>query len=126
VLNGLNLETCLSYLDDVIVFSTTLEQHLERLEQVLRRFQTANLKLKPSKCSLMQTKVTFLGHIVSGQGIATDPEKTKLIVDWPTPTDLKQLRGFLGLSGYYRRFVEGYVRIAAPLNDLMKKGRSFV
>ena len=125
VLSGLNLEVCLTYLDDIILFSATPEQHLERLEMVLRRLQQANLKLKPSKCSLMQRKVTFLGHVVSGEGISTDPEKVQLIEQWPAPTNLRQLRGFIGLTGYYRRFVQGYSTIAAPLNDLMKKDRRF-
>ena len=126
VLSGLNLDICLVYLDDVVIFSSTMEQHLERLELVFKRLLGANLKLKPSKCFLMQTKVTFLGHIVSSDGIATDPEKIKLVSDWPVPTTLKQLRGFLGLSGYYRRFVEDYAKKAAPLNNLMKKNRPFI
>ena len=125
VLSGLNLEICLAYLDDIIIFSTTPEQHLERLEQVLRRLQEANLKLKPSKCCLMQTRVSFLGHVISGEGISTDPEKVKLVSEWPVPNNLRQLRGFLGLSGYYRKFVKGYARIAAPLNAMMKKNRQF-
>lgn len=124
-LSGLNLDICLVYLDDVVVFSATPEQHLERLELVLQRLCAANLKLKPSKCSLMQTKITFLGHIISAEGIATDPEKTRLIAEWPAPTNLKLLRGFLGLAGYYRKFVEGFSRKAAPLNNLLKKNRSF-
>jgi len=83
LLSGLNLDICLVYLDDIIVYSTTLEQHLDRLDQVLDRLQRANLKLKPSKCSLLQTQVVFLGHVVSGAGIATDPEKIRLIANWP-------------------------------------------
>ena len=126
LLNGLNLEACLVYLDDIIIFSTTLEQHLDRLAQVLDRLQRANLKLKPSKCALMQTEVTFLGHKVSVAGIATDPEKIRLIADWPTPQNLKQLRGFLGLTSYYRRFIESYSNIAAPLNAMTRKGQSFI
>ena len=126
VLTGLNLEICLVYLDDIIIFSATPEEHLERLERVLQRLRSANLKLKPNKCCLMQTSVHFLGHIVSKDGISTDPEKVKLIKEWPTPTNLKQLRGFLGLAGYYRKFVEGYAKMASPLNNLMKKNRRFI
>jgi len=124
-LSGLNLEICLAYLDDIIVFSSTPEHHLERLEKVLRRLQEANLKLKPSKCSLMQTEVSFLGHVVNGSGISTDPEKIKLIEQWPTPNNLRELRGFLGLTGYYRRFVYGYAKTAGPLNNLNKKNTRF-
>jgi len=69
--------------------------------------------------------VKFLGHIVSAEGLQTDPEKTRLIDDWPVPTSLKQLRAFLGLAGYYRRFVKGFSKKAAPLNDLLKKGHHY-
>ena len=124
-LSGLNLEICLAYLDDIIVFSSTPEQHLERLEKVFRRLQEANLKLKPSKCSLMQTEVSFLGHVVNGSGISTDPEKIKLIGQWPVPNNLRELRGFLGLTGYYRRFVCDYAKIAGSLNNLNKKNARF-
>jgi len=99
ILTGLTLEICLAYLDDIIVFASTPEEHLERLEMVLKRLQAANLKLKPSKCNLMQTSVCFLGHIISGQGVATDPEKIRLIKDWPVPQNLKEVRGYLGLAG---------------------------
>jgi len=126
VLTGLNLEICLVYLDDIVVFSTTPEEHLKRLTQVLERLKQANLKLKPSKCKLMQRQVVFLGHIVSGQGIATDPEKTRLVEQWPEPVNIKQLRGYLGLTGYYRRFVRDYAKIAAPLNKLTRKHQPFV
>ena len=125
VLAGLNLDIRLVYFDDIIVFSATPEQHLERLKCVFRRLQEANLKLKPSKCCLMQTEVSFLGHIISGEGISTDPEKIKLINEWPAPTNLRQLRGFLELAGYYRRFVQGYAKIAGPLNNLLKKNQHF-
>ena len=126
VLTGLNLEICLAYLDDIIIYSSTPEEHLNRLEQVLERLQQANLKLKPSKCRLMQREVVFLGHVVFSDGIATDPEKIRLINEWPRPTNLKQLRGFLGLTGYYRKFVQGYAKIAAPLNFLTRKNHQFV
>jgi len=125
-LTGLNLEVCLAYLDDIIIFSCTPEQYLVRLEQVLECLRKVNLKLKPNKCCLMQVKVNFLGHVISGEGIATDPEKVSLVKEWPTPRDLRQLRSFLGLAGYYRRFVNGYAETAAPLNAMMKKGKTFL
>ena len=125
ILTGLTLEICLAYLDDIIVFASTPEEHLERLEMVLKRLQAATLKLKPSKCNLMQTSVCFLGHIISGQGVATDPEKIRLIKDWPVPQNLKEVRGYLGLAGYYRKFIKDYARIAAPLHALMKKNQRF-
>ena len=73
----------------------------------------------------MQMEVSFLVHIISGEGISTDPEKIKLINEWPVPTNLRQLRGFLGLAGYYRLFVQGYAKIAGPLNNLLKKSQHF-
>ena len=121
ILAGLNLNICLAYLDDIVLFSKTPEEHLQRLEILLRRLQEANLKLKPSKCRLLQTSVGFLGHVVSADGIATDSSKTQLIKDWPVPRNIKQLRGYLGLTGYYRRFVKDYSKIATPLNSLLKK-----
>lgn len=122
---GLNLEVCLVYLDDIIVFSSTLAEHLQRLRAVLQRISNCGLKLKASKCALLQKSVTFLGHVVSGEGIATDPQKVRLVDQWPEPQNLGELRSFLGLTGYYRRYVEGYARIAAPLTQLTKKGEPF-
>ena len=108
-----------------MLFSRTCEEHLERLVRVLERLESAGLKLKPEKCNLMQKSVSFLGHVVSGEGIATDPAKTKLVSEWPVPTLVKEVRSFLGLAGYYHRFVKGYATIATPLNHLMKKDQPF-
>jgi len=126
VMSGLHLDVCLVYLDDIIVFSRTVEEHLERLVRVLGRLRSAGLKLKPEKCSLLQRSVSFLGHVVSGDGIATDPEKIKTVTEWPVPTSVKEVRSFLGLAGYYRRFVKGYANIAAPLHALTKKDQPFI
>ena len=125
VMSGLHFEVCLVYLDDIVLFSKTYEEHLERLVRVLGRLESAGLKLKPEKCCLMQKSVSFLGHIVSGEGIVTDPIKTKLVREWPMPTTLKEVRSFLGLAGYYRRFVKGYATITTPLNRLMRKDQPF-
>ena len=126
VMSGLHLDVCLVYLDDIIIFSRTVEEHLERLVRVLGRLRSAGLKLKPEKCSLFQRSVSFLGHVVSGEGIATDPEKIKTVTEWPVPTSVKEVRSFLGLAGYYRRFVKGYASVAAPLPALTKKDQPFV
>ena len=124
VLTGLNFEICLTYLDDVILFSSTLDEHLKRLDMLLQRLGEYNLKLNPSKCCLLQKQLVFLGHVVSGDDLATDPAKTQLVRDWPVPENLRQLRGFLGLASYYRKFVKGYADIAAPLNRLLCKKTS--
>jgi len=125
VLSGVSLDICIAYLDDTIIHSATLEQHLQNVELILQKLQGANLKLKPSKCFFLQTSVKFLKHIVSAKGLQTDPEKTRLIDDWHVPTSLKQLRAFLGIAEYYRRFLKGFSKKAAPLNDLLKKGHNY-
>ena len=115
----MNLKEGLVYLDDVIIFSATFEEHLERLQAVFSRLQEHNLKLKASKCEFMKSQVTYLGHIVSQEGIQTDPEKTSDIENWPVPKTVKETRAFLSFTGYYRRFIRNYARIARPLNDLL-------
>ena len=125
VFSGLHLDVCLVYVDDIVIFSTTEDEHLERLVRVLARFRGAKLKLKPSKCLLVQRSPSFLGHVVSTEGVATDPDKIKLVAEWPEPTPVKEVRSFLGLAGYYRRFVRGYAEVAAPLHELTKKDVAF-
>ena len=121
VMSGLNYESLLVYLDDIIVFSESLEVHLVRLELVFLRLGAAGLKLKASKCHIMQQKVLFLGHVVTPQGIATDPDKIQLVTEWPTPRNLKEVRSFVGLCSYYRRYVKDFARVAAPLHALTRK-----
>lgn len=125
ILAGLVWEACLIYLDDVIVFSSTFDQHLERLAAVFSRLAKANLKLKASKCQLFQSEVHFLGHVVSKEGISADPEKIRTVANWPQPTNLTELRSFIGLCSYYRKFISGFADIAQPLNALTCKGVPF-
>jgi len=125
VLAGLSYETCLVYLDDVIVFGSTFEELLHRTKVVFQRIRDPKLKLKASKCSFIKREVSFLGFIVSGAGIGTQPKKVKCVVDWPSPSNLHEVRSFLGLCSYYRRFVAGFASIAAPLHALTKKNAVF-
>ena len=125
LLSGLKWNSCLVYLDDMVIFGRTFEEHLFRLKEVFRRFREAGLKLKPSKCSFCRSQVHFLGHIVSSTGISTDPSKTDFVANWPTPTSRKEVQKFLGLANYYRRFVPGFAAIAKPLHRLTKKTAKF-
>ena len=99
VMSGLHFHICLIYLDDITVFSTGLEQHLDRLVTMFERLRTAGLKLKPEQCLLFQKSVYFLGHVVSSKGISTDPSKIKLVAEWPTPQSLRNVRAFFRLGG---------------------------
>lgn len=100
ILKGSSWSDCLVYLDDIIIFRRTLKEHRERLSLVLPRLTKAGLKINPKKCKLLSEQVVALGH-VSREGISTDPEKTRVIKEWPVPVDESQLRAFLGTAGYY-------------------------
>ncbi|KAL7882920.1 hypothetical protein SRHO_G00005780 [Serrasalmus rhombeus] len=114
----LNFESLLIYLDDIIVFSKTFEEHLERLQMVFNRLRTYGLKLKPQKCHLLRREVCYLVHVVSSEGIKTDPDKISKVAEWKVPENRQELLQFLGFAGYYRRFIVGYASIAAPLYRL--------
>ena len=125
VLNQLQFKTCLVYLDDVITFSSSFEQQLSRLQEVLNRIQNAGLKLNPNKCHLFRKKVSYLGHVVSEEGVATDPEKICSVKDWPTPKNVSEIRSFVGLCSYYRKYIKSFSQIAKPLHVLTEKNRYF-
>ena len=115
----LHLRECLIYLDDIIIFSKTFDEHLVRLANVFRQLEVHGLKLKGSKCEFFQRQVNYLGHIVSDAGIHTDPDKIAVLKEWKPPTNVKELRSFLGFAGCYRRFVCNYSSIVKPLNALL-------
>lgn len=118
-LNGQIAESLLVYLDDIIIYSANFSSHLQHLDQVFERLWRHGLKLRPDKCRLLQREVTFLGHVVDQHGVRPDPGKVQAVKDWPVPTTIKQVRAFLGLAGYYRRFVAGFAKVARPLNRLL-------
>ena len=118
-MGDLNLRDCLIYLDDIIIFSSTFDEHMERLQAVFERLQEHNLKLKPSNCELFKGRVSYLGHVVSDEGIHTDPAKIEAVKSWPVPKSIKDVRRFLRFTGYYRKFIQGFAAIARPLNDLL-------
>lgn len=126
VLNGLQWERCLVYLDDVIVFGKSFEDTLENLSTVFERFKMANLKLKPKKCFLFQEEVSYLGHLVTKDGVKCDPAKLEAIENWPVPESVPDVRSFLGIASYYRKFIDNFSTISFPLTQLTRKNQKFV
>ena len=121
VLSGLTPRVCMVYIDDVLVLGKTFDEHINNLQSVFERFRMAGLKLKPSKCCFGHGKVTYLGYVVSQQGISPDPSKVEAIRLFPQPRDIRSLRSFLGLASYYRRFISNFSIVANPLFTLTKK-----
>ncbi|KAG1930770.1 thy-1 membrane glycoprotein [Pimephales promelas] len=126
VLADLQWTTCLVYLDDIIVFGRTFQEHLQRLEEVLLKLRHAKLKVKPSKCTIFSSQVQYLGHVISAEGVMADPSKVEAVQAWPTPKTQTEVRSFVGLASYYRRFIKGFAEIARPLHQLTEKGKRFV
>ena len=126
VLHGLVGHGVLVYLDDIVVYSKTESEGLKLLRKVLQRLREAKLKLSPKKCQLFKTKTSFLGHVVGADGVHTDPSKVQDLQEWPRPKSVTDVNAFLGFCAYYRRYVEGFAEVAAPLYRLKEKKRSFV
>ena len=125
VLRGLTWKHCLVYVDDVIIWSKDFESHLQHLDLIFQRLRMANLTLRPNKCEFAKPEILFLGHFISKEGIKVDPSKIEAVKSFPTPQNQHDVRSFLGLSGYYRKYVKGYAKIATPLNRLLTKDISF-
>ena len=119
----MNLRIMYIYIDDIIIFSETEEDHLERLQLIFQRLRDCGLKLSLGKCAFAQSQVSFLGHLISAEGVRPDPDKIEKVKDWPAPRNPKELRSFLGFAGYYTKFVENYSGIARPLNSLLPPTR---
>ena len=114
------------FINDILIYSQTKEEHAEHLRVTLQTLKEKQFYAKLKKCEFWLEKVTFLGHVVSKDGISVDHSKVEDISQWSRPTNAKEVRSFLGLAGYYRRFVEGFSKISMPLTQLTKKNTKFV
>ena len=112
----------LVFFDDILIYSKTWEEHLKHLDEALSILEEHSLYAKMSKCEFGMKEMLYLGHIINAEGVQVDMEKIRAIRDWPVPKTVTELRGFLGLCTYYRRYVKGFSQFATPLTDLTKKG----
>lgn len=125
-LSGLTNNICFVYLDDIIVFGKDLESHAKNLELVFTRFRNLNLKLHPNKCRFFQKEVLYLGHLITSEGIKPDPAKTKVVEEYPRPSNAHEVLRFVAFVNYYRRFINNFAEIALPLNKLLRKNVEFI
>lgn len=122
VLRGLQNEICLVYLDDIIVFSTSLQEHIINLDKVFKRLRESNFKIQMDKSEFLKLETEFLGHIICKEGVKPNPNKIKAIENYPIPKTTTEIKRFLGLLGYYRKFIPDFARITKPLTQCLKKG----
>ena len=113
------------FIDDILIYSKTKEDHAKHLRIALQVLREHQLYAKFGKCEFWLDKVEFLGHVISKDGIAVDPAKVQAVLEWKAPTNVKEIRSFLGMAGYYRRFIEGFSRIAGPMTKLLRKNTPF-
>ena len=125
ILRGLEYRFALIYIDDIIIFFKSVDEYLVHLEEVSRRLRDANVKLNPTKCSFVKQRLEYLCHIVTPEGISPNPDKVRVFQEFPIPTNLKELRSFLGLANYYRCFVRGFCTYCQPFECFDKEERSF-
>ncbi|HEY9759020.1 MAG TPA: RNase H-like domain-containing protein, partial [Oculatellaceae cyanobacterium] len=121
VLAGVKISKCLCYLDDIIVFGRTWQEHMENLEEVFKRLSSYDLVLGAKKCHFAKKEVHFLGHIVTREGVKTDPEKVKAVQNWPPCQNKTDIKKFLGTAGYYRRYIKDFSKVALPLTKLLRQ-----
>ena len=122
---GMTGSRCVVYLDDVLVFGESLQEHNERLREIFEKLRQFNLKIEPDKCEFLKTELNYLGHVVTSEGVKPDPQKVKAIKEFPTPKNTTDVKSFLGLAGYYRKFIPQFSKMAKPLNDLLKKDNAW-
>lgn len=126
VLAGIQGIRCFAYLDDIVIYADTIETHEVRLKEVFQKLRLHNLKLQPDKCEFMRNEVMYLGHVISENGVKPNPDKIQIIKNYPIPKNPKDIKSFLGLAGYYRRFIKDFSKNAQPLSQLLKKDIPFI
>src|SRR4030095_7025515 len=120
------LDTCaVAYIDDILIYSNTLEEHILHVRQVLKKLLEHGLYVKLEKCQFSVQEISFLGFVISPQGISMDPDRISTISDWPIPRSVTDIQVFLGFANFYRRFIDGYSRVVVPITSLLKKGKQF-
>lgn len=126
ILSGLQGLHCFIYMDDLVIHAHSLKNHNEKLEEILERLRKFNMRLHPDKCEFLRKECCYLGHIITENGVKPDPKKIDIVQNFPVPKNQKQIKSFLGLIGYYRKFVENFSKIAKPLTELLKKNKEFI
>lgn len=125
-LSGLTYEKCFVYMDDIIIFGRSLESHNKNLIDIFERLRKVNLKINPSKCDFLKKELLYLGHIISAEGVLPDPEKIKIIQNYPKPKNTDEVHRFVAFCNYYRKFVPSFAEITLPLNKLCRKNATFI